>query len=70
MNTAAKIELVLANARKGLYGTPEKPNRGNLGKGVFWLCYFGQRKASEYRNTTTYHAAKAGELYRKEIDNH
>jgi hypothetical protein len=46
--------------KRGKLGTPENPNRGSSSKYVFWDCYFGHRKPSEYRNTLHYPAALAG----------
>ena len=59
------INNLVAMAEAGRFGTPDNPDRSNSGRRVFWLCYFGHRKPSEYRNTVSYPNAKAGQIYKQ-----
>lgn len=62
----ANAEVYVDLYRSGKLGTPENPVRGSTSKDTFWKVYFGFRKASEYRNSMVYGAAKAGAAISKE----
>jgi len=51
---------ILELYHSGSYGTPDAPVVSSSVKGIFWLVYFGYRKAAEYRNSIHYAAAQAG----------
>jgi len=64
----SKTQHVLDLARQGIFGTPDRRNRGSSGKDTFWRCYDKFRAPAYYRGTMNYPYAKAGLRYRKELD--
>ena len=51
---------ILELYKGGSYGTPDVPVRSSSVKSVFWLVYFGYRRAAEYKGNIHYAAAQAG----------
>jgi len=60
--TTDKINLMVANYRKGILGTPDAPHRGSSLHHRFWQGYFGEVKPGQFRNTLIYPCVKAGAI--------
>lgn len=64
-----KVAYILGLAHKGVFGTPENPNRGGSGKARFWNAYNGLLNPNTIKGTVNHPYAVAGKLYKEEKDN-
>jgi len=58
----------LKQAKRGVYGTPEKPRRGAGHRCAFWDGYFGKHGMYRDRGCLGYASYRAGVIYRREME--